>query len=244
LRDALSRRPARTQREFHGINAHLSAHAPNAADLLGRLGREVGIDVEILSADEEARLGALAARASLQLNDATVVDVGGRSLQISVIRNREPVPIASVPLGTLLATRQLVQDPPAPEELDALREAVRKTVAGLVPSARAGEPLIGVGGTARALGRLGGNGGPRDTPQRVRIRLADLAAICGRLAVVGLTERRRLAGLKPERADVIVAGAVVFDELLRGRGYTGLLVAEHGVRHGVLLRATFERVRA
>ena len=60
---------------------------------------------------------------------------------------------------------------------------------------------------------------------------------------MGLAERRQLPGLKPERADVIVAGAVVFDELLRRRGYAGLLVAEHGVRHGVLLRETFERVR-
>src|SRR5215475_9175526 len=50
--------------------------------------------VEAVTADEEARLGALAARASLQLRDATVVDVGGRSLQISSIRDREPIPIA------------------------------------------------------------------------------------------------------------------------------------------------------
>ena len=228
-----------------GVATAAVRDAPNAADLLGRLRLEVGIEVEVLTADEEARLGALAARASLQLSDATVVDVGGRSLQISVIRDREPVPIASVPLGTLRATQQfLAQDPPAPEELDALREAVRKAVAGLVPAARAGEPLVGVGGTARALGRLGGGEGSRDAFQRVRIRLEDLAAMCGRLAVVGLAERRQLPGLKPERADVIVAGAVVFDEILRRRGYASLLVAEHGVRHGVLLRETFERVRA
>jgi exopolyphosphatase/guanosine-5'-triphosphate,3'-diphosphate pyrophosphatase len=228
-----------------GVATAAVRDAPNAAALLGRLRLEVGVDVEVLTADEEARLGALAARASLQLIDATVVDVGGRSLQVSAIRDREPVPIASVPLGTLRTTQRfLAQDPPAPEELDALREAVRKAVAGLVPVARAGESLVGVGGTARALGRLGGGAGAsRDTSQRVRIRLEDLEAICGRLAVVGLAERRQLPGLKPDRADVIVAGAVVFDEIVRRGGYTGLLVAEHGVRHGVLLRETFERAR-
>jgi exopolyphosphatase/pppGpp-phosphohydrolase len=57
-------------------------------------------------------------------------------------------------------------------------------------------------------------------------------------------DRRRLPDLKPGRADVIVAGAIVLDELVRVGGYAGLLVAEHGVRHGVLLRETFERVRA
>jgi exopolyphosphatase/guanosine-5'-triphosphate,3'-diphosphate pyrophosphatase len=228
-----------------GVATAAVREAPNAAELLGRLRREVGVDVEILSAAEEARLGALAARASLQLRDATVVDVGGRSLQISAIRDREPIPIASVSLGTLTATRRfLAADPPTPEELDALREAVRAAVAGLVPAAGPGEALIGVGGTARALGRLTRKGEDRDALRRVRIHLSDLEAICGRLAVVGLAERRRLAGLRPERADVIVAGAVIFDELLRRRGYGGLLVAGHGVRHGVLLRETFERVRA
>lgn len=239
-----------------GVATAAVRDAPNAADLLGRLALEMGIDVEILTADEEARLGALAARASLQLTDATVVDVGGRSLQISAIRGREPAGIASVPLGTLRATQRfLVNDPPAVEDLDALRQAVRDAVVELIPAARGGEPLIGVGGTARALGRLAAGedlraaslGGRERAPEvsmRVRIRPEDLAVLCGRLAAVGLAERRLLPGLKADRADVIVAGAVVFDEILRRRGYTGLLVAGHGVRHGVLLRETFERVLA
>jgi exopolyphosphatase/guanosine-5'-triphosphate,3'-diphosphate pyrophosphatase len=224
-----------------GVATAAVREAPNAADLLGRLRREVGLEVEVLTVDEEARLGALAARASLQLRDATVADVGGRSLQISAIRDREPAPIASVPLGTLRATRFLTHDPPVPEELDALRGAVRQAIAGHLPVARPGEPLVGVGGTARALGRLGDG---RGAGHRIRIHLEELAAMCGRLAVVGLTERRQIVGLKPERADVIVAGAVVFDEILRRGGYQSLLVAAHGVRHGVLLRETFERLGA
>src|SRR5262245_26045297 len=225
-----------------GVATAAVREAPNADDLLGRLKRDLGLEVEVLTANEEARLGALAARASLQLREATVVDVGGRSLQISAIRDREPVPIASAPLGTLRATQEfLAHDPPAPEELAALRAAVREAIEGHLPAALAGVPMVGVGGTARALGRLGAGRGPRGAGHRVRISLPELAAMCGRLAVVGLTERRQIDGLKPERADVIVAGAVVFDEILRRGGYASLLVAGHGVRHGVLLRETFER---
>src|SRR5262245_1160198 len=226
-----------------GVATAAVREAPNAEALLGRLSGELGLEVEVLTADEEARLGALAARASLQLRDATVVDVGGRSLQISAIRAREPSPIASAALGALRTTREfLAHDPPTPDELDALRAAVRAAVAGHLPLARAGEALVGVGGTARALARLADDGGGRNAGQRVRISLEDLAAMCGRLAVVGLAERRQIAGLKAERADVIVAGAVVFDEILRRGGYRSLLVAAHGVRHGVLLRETFERL--
>ncbi len=53
-----------------------------------------------------------------------------------------------------------------------------------------------------------------------------------------LEERRQFPGLKPSRADVVVAGALVLEELVRLGGYRGLLVAEHGVRHGMLLRET------
>src|SRR5262245_29306442 len=158
-----------------GVATAAVREALNADDLLGRLRSDLGLEVEVLTADEEARLGALAARASLQLADATVVDVGGRSLQISAIRDREPMPIASVPLGTLRATQEyLAHDPPAPEELDALRQAVRDAVADRIPAARGQEPLIGVGGTARALGRLGATRGLRGAGHRLRIQLPEL----------------------------------------------------------------------
>jgi exopolyphosphatase / guanosine-5'-triphosphate,3'-diphosphate pyrophosphatase len=71
-----------------------------------------------------------------------------------------------------------------------------------------------------------------------------VAALSARLAALTLADRQQLPGLKSSRADVIVAGVVVLEELLDLGNYGSLLVAEHGVRHGVLLRETFERVGA
>jgi exopolyphosphatase/guanosine-5'-triphosphate,3'-diphosphate pyrophosphatase len=219
--------------------------APNAGELLGHLSRELGLDVEVLAPDEEGRLGALAARASLQLRDATVVDLGGCSLQISALRDREPVSIASAPLGMWRAFHGfLAHDPPTSMELTALRRAVREAVGGRLPRAAGAEALVGIGGTARTLARLRVGQRARAVAQRRRLGREELAVMCGHLAVVRRAERRQLAGLKAGRADAIVAGAVVLDELVRLGGYAGLVVAEHGVRHGVLLRETFERVRA
>jgi exopolyphosphatase/guanosine-5'-triphosphate,3'-diphosphate pyrophosphatase len=218
--------------------------APNAADLLDRLRLEAGLEVQVLTADEEARLGALAARASLQLREATVVDLGGCSLEVSRIAAGEPVAVGSAPLGVLRATeRFLVHDPPTEADVCALRRAVRGTVACLLPrQARPDEPLIGIGGTARALARLRALTGPKSLAGRRRVSRDDLAGLRACLVRLTLAERRRLPGLKPSRADVIVAGAVVLEELLEIGGYGSLLVAEHGVRHGVLLRETFERI--
>jgi exopolyphosphatase/guanosine-5'-triphosphate,3'-diphosphate pyrophosphatase len=219
--------------------------AANAHELLDLLRLEAGLEVAVLSADEEARLGALAARASLQLRDAVVVDLGGCSLQLSAIREGRPVALGSVPLGAVRTTQHFFEhDPPTADELDALRHAVRVTARDLLPPARDGEPLVGIGGTARALVRLVGREVRRGATQRLRLTLPELEAIRARLAALALEERRQSPGLKPTRADVIVAGALVLEELIRLGGYRGLLVAEHGVRHGVLLRETFERVRA
>ncbi len=219
--------------------------APNAEELLERLRVGAGLEVAVLNADEEARLGALAARASLQLRDAVVVDLGGCSLQLSAICEGEPVALGSLPLGALRTTQRfLASDPPTPEELDALRHRVRVAAGDLLPAARDGEPLIGIGGTARALARLMGREVRRGAAQRLRLSLAEVEAMRHRLATLPLAERRQFPGLKPTRADVVVAGTLVLEELIRLGGYRGLLVAAHGVRHGMLLRETFERVRA
>jgi exopolyphosphatase/guanosine-5'-triphosphate,3'-diphosphate pyrophosphatase len=219
--------------------------APNAEELLHLLRIGAGLEVTVLKVEEEARLGALAARASLQLRDAVVVDLGGCSLQLSAIREGEPVALGSVPLGALRTTqRYFAHDPPTADELEALRYAVRVSAADLLPSAQPYEPLVGIGGTARALVRLVGREVRRGATQRRRLTLSEVEAMCGRLATLTLEERRQFPGLKPSRADVVVAGALVLEELVRLGGYRGLLVAEHGVRHGMLLRETFERVRA
>ena len=232
--------------------------AANAGELLDQLRAEAEIDVEVLSAEEEARLGALAARASLQLREATVVDLGGCSLQISRLSDGEPVAVGSVPLGALRMTEGfLAHDPPTEAELAELRQAARALVSDLLPRrTRPDEPLVGIGGTARALARLR-TWGPLQAPpsppdarrvamdrarsssQRRRVTREDLVALRIRLSGLPLADRGHFPGLKPSRADVIVAGAVVLEELLDLGDYPGLLVAEHGVRHGVLLRETF-----
>jgi exopolyphosphatase/pppGpp-phosphohydrolase len=83
-------------------------------------------------------------------------------------------------------------------------------VPGILPAGVDGEMLVGLGGTIRTLARI----------QRA-------------------AERRGVKGLKPERADIIVAGAVIVEELMAIGGYEHLTVSGHGVRHGVLVEETF-----
>lgn len=216
--------------------------ARNRERLLAPLRGNEGIDVEVLSARDEARLGVSACLDSLLFEDGIVVDLGGASLQLSGVRDRKVVSIASLPLGSVRTSRRFLRhDPPGPRALQALRAAIREQLLGAVPAARAGEVMVGMGGTVRTLASiyLRSHRGERKHRHGLRLHQADIVAI--REQVEGLSRRRRwkIRGLKRERADIILAGAILIEEVMVFGGYLTLVVCTRGVRDGVLLRETF-----
>ncbi len=216
--------------------------AGNAEDLLGPLRREDGVAVRILSWEEEARLGAMAAARSLPFRRGIVADLGGGSLQLTQVQDGEIHPLASLPLGAVRATRRhLHRDPPDPEEIVALRREVWRHVLPVLPKTNGGKTMAGVGGTIRTLGRLHlvGSNGQSSSRHGLRIDRAAVAALRARLEALPLDRRGQLPGLKAERADIIVAGAVVVEELMAIGGFSALTVCMQGVRDGLLICETF-----
>jgi exopolyphosphatase/guanosine-5'-triphosphate,3'-diphosphate pyrophosphatase len=217
--------------------------ADNAELLLGPLRRRYQLEVRILGGLEEARLGARAVVASMGIVSGTVIDLGGGSLQIAALRQGDVLTAVSVPLGAVRTTaRYLRRDPPTRASLGALRRAVRDLAGGVLPPGEGGS-LIGLGGTVRALARIkrADAGGMKEI-HGARLSRDEVADIAARLAALPLRRRRAVEGLKSERADIIVAGAVVVEELMTIGDYARLVVCKHGVRHAVLMEETFGRV--
>jgi len=218
--------------------------APNAERLLGALRSELGVDVRVLSGPEEARLGATAVLWSRPFSRGTIVDLGGGSLQVTRVRGGRIARVASVPLGAVRTSlRFLKHDPPKAREIRALRRETRDRLLGVLPRAEAGDALIGIGGSIRALGRiLLRSVNLRGASLRgLKLRLEHVTAVRARLEPLSARQRRRVRGLKAERADVILAGVVVIEELMTLGGYEVLTVAGEGVRHGLLIEETFRR---
>jgi exopolyphosphatase / guanosine-5'-triphosphate,3'-diphosphate pyrophosphatase len=218
--------------------------APNAERLLVPLRREAGVEVKVLSGAEEARLGAAAALWGQPVQRGAVVDLGGGSLQITRVRAGRIARVASVPLGAVRTTlRFLRHDPPRPDEIQALRRETRDRLLGVLPRAQAGDALIGLGGSLRALRRIVADGDRHGAAaaRARRLRRADVTAVRERLEPLTGRQRRRVPGLKAERADVILAGAVVIEEMMMLGGYEVLTLSDHGVRHGLLIHETFRR---
>jgi exopolyphosphatase/guanosine-5'-triphosphate,3'-diphosphate pyrophosphatase len=217
--------------------------APNAERLLGALRREADVEVKVLSGTEEARLGALAVLWRRPIDRGAIVDLGGGSLQVTRVRGGRIARVASVPLGVVRTTlRFLRHDPARAGEIAALRRETRDRLLGVLPRAGAGDPLIGLGGSLRALGRVFlRTAGRDDSLGGLRMRRGEITELRARLEPLSVRQRRRVRGLKAERADVILAGAVVIEELMTLGGYEVLTVSSEGVRHGLLIRETFRR---
>jgi len=217
--------------------------ARNRERLLGPLRRKEGIDVQVLSARDEARFGVYAALRSLRFRNGVVADLGGASLQLSRVRNRKVVSMSSLPLGAVRTTgRFLGRERVDSQALRALRAEVRGRLSGALPPAASGEVMVGMGGTVRSLANIhlrGTHRGERKHRHGLRMLQSDVTAIRERLEGLSRQERRKVRGLKAERADIILAGAVVLEEAMVFGGYLTLVVCTRGVRDGLLLHETF-----
>ena len=215
--------------------------AENRERLLDPLRRDEGIDVQVLSARDEARLGVDAALESLSFNNGLVVDLGGASLQLSRVRRRKVVSMASLSLGAVRTTHRFVRhDPPTPRELRALRREIRTQLMVDLPPAARGEILVGLGGTVRTLAgiHLRAHGG-RTRRHGLRLHQSDVTAVRERLEGLSRRKRRRIRSLRAERVDIILAGVIVIEEVMVFGGYLTLAVCTRGIRDAILQREAF-----
>lgn len=215
--------------------------APNGTEFVRQVERSTGVLLRIISGAEEARYGYLGVAGAWELDNDLVCDLGGGSLQLAEVRNGRMRNSVSVPLGVLrLSQRYLDHDPPKRREIDDLRNHVRETL-GAVLEAFGGRKyrVFAVGGTVRSLARAAIEF--RDYPiERVHgypLWDHDLEALGELLGEMPAAKRRAIPGIGADRADVVMAGIVVLEELVRATGAGRIVVAGTGIREGLALEA-------
>jgi exopolyphosphatase/guanosine-5'-triphosphate,3'-diphosphate pyrophosphatase len=215
--------------------------ATNASDFLGRAEESSGLYVRVLSREEEARYGYLAAVNSTTLADGVMLDLGGGSMQLVHVQSRHARELESWPLGAVRMTeRFLAEDKPAkPRQLRDLRQFVSGALASAPWLKRSGDHVVGIGGTVRNLGAAAQRkaGIPEFGVQGYVLTRAALGDLVGELADLPPSERGRVPGIKESRADLILAGALVVQTVLEEGGFEAIEVTEAGLREGVF----FER---
>jgi exopolyphosphatase / guanosine-5'-triphosphate,3'-diphosphate pyrophosphatase len=219
--------------------------AENAEQFLARAHERFPLPIRVLSREAEARAGYLAAVNSTTLSDGCVLDLGGGSMQLVAVADRLAAASGSWRLGTVrMSERFLPPNGPAKrKQLQELSAHVEQELAPTEWIAReGGGRLVGIGGTVRNLAAAAQRaaGLPTNGVQGMVLEAPMLDELIERLAALPAAERATVPGIKPARADLILAGALVVRGALRAGGFAGLETTEAGLREGVF----FERLLA
>ncbi len=217
--------------------------ASNRAEFLAAAKERSGLDVEVLSRAEEAHYGYLAAVNSTTLTDGIALDIGGGSMQLTQVAARRARSAQSWRLGAVVTTeRFLPTERVKPKQIKALREHVRDELRSAPWLPGAPGRLAGIGGTVRNLAgiTMTAEGLPTFGVQGFELRRKALDDLIDKLADLTPAERRRVPGLKPERADLILAGAVVVQTVMEVCGFEAMEVTEAGLREGVFFEELLE----
>ena len=206
--------------------------ADNSAEFLRTVAEETGLHVEVLSGLEEARLIGLAASQGCTEKGVTSlnIDIGGGSTEISIFRDGEPLKLISIKLGAVgLTDRFIRSDPPAPDELDALRSEIHSSLETSASEFRklSWDHTTATSGTALAISAA--------LNRAAIVNLPELKRLNARIAALTLADRRNVAGLSPQRADIIVAGGFVLEETMNALGIESLSFCDWSLREGVII---------
>lgn len=225
--------------------------AGNGEELLAAIRERTGLEPRVISGREEARYDWLAIANSTTIVDGFGIDIGGGSIQALRIEDRRLARAESLPLGSVRVSEEFLPGEKAPGKAI---KALRTKVAGELERLgwwEGGGRVVGVGGTIRnlaaaAMKRL-------DVPaldvQGFELERDALEEIVELLASRPASKRGDVAGIKPDRGDLILGGALVLAATLDGGGFDRIEVTEAGLREGVFFerllgeRELFEDVR-
>jgi exopolyphosphatase/guanosine-5'-triphosphate,3'-diphosphate pyrophosphatase len=219
--------------------------ASNGSELVDRIEAETGVEVEVISGREEARLIFAAVRASIVLEPAPAlcVDIGGGSVEFSIGDASGLRWGTSVPLGVGRLTGELVTtDPPSRDDRDALDARIRNALAPIVDDVRGRAPRMAVGssGTINDLARLVAADEGGEVPASangLRIPADALRTWQRRIMKMPATERRRLPGVEEKRADLIPAGVTLLSTIFDVLEIDEMVASDWSLREGIVLDA-------
>jgi exopolyphosphatase/guanosine-5'-triphosphate,3'-diphosphate pyrophosphatase len=216
--------------------------AANGPDFIETIKSQVGLTVQTISGEEEAELAALSAFNNFDLEGIRqlLIDIGGGSLELVTTVGHHIDEIASLELGAVYLTETFLHsDPVTPKEIQKLRRHIRKTIKDAFPSDMVTvSGLIGSGGTITAIGSMvmASRREEYGSLHGYEVLRSDIVHLLAMLLRKSTKELRSVPGLNPDRADIIIAGVTVVDELMDLIQANLLRINERGIREGLILK--------
>jgi exopolyphosphatase / guanosine-5'-triphosphate,3'-diphosphate pyrophosphatase len=218
--------------------------AANQQEFVQRALEEAGVEVHVISGAEEARLIYLGVTSGLDLGGlrALVMDIGGGSTELATGDQAGPDLLESMKLGAIRLAGIFTEGeigPIQPERYRRIQEYVRGVAVHSVKRVREKgfQVMYGSSGTILNLAEIvaKSKGESASGSRSYYVALEELEAQAARLSTLTLEQRRRVPGINPERADIIVAGAAILTTLMRDVGAAGIHTSERALREGIIV---------
>jgi exopolyphosphatase / guanosine-5'-triphosphate,3'-diphosphate pyrophosphatase len=211
--------------------------AANSQELLSAIREQTGLEPRVISGREEARYGWLAIANSTTIEDGFGLDIGGGSIQVMRLAERRLLEAESLPLGSVRVSEEFLPGEKAPAKaMKALRKRVETELEALGWWDGGGR-LVGIGGTIRNLAVAAMRRGelPLVNVQGFSLNRDALEELIELFAGRPASKRGEVSGIKPDRGDVILGGALVLAAALDSGGFEAIESTEAGLREGIFL---------
>jgi exopolyphosphatase / guanosine-5'-triphosphate,3'-diphosphate pyrophosphatase len=221
--------------------------APNGNEFIRSIESELGLAVNLISGQEEARRIYLGVLSGVEFNNIPhlIIDIGGGSTELILGDMHEPRTLSSTKIGAVRLTAEFIPNNPVSDrEFIYLKAFVRgqleRAIDEIKANLRPGETpkMIGTSGTIETLAAILNLDKSGHVPERIhasQIQLTDLRNLITRLRKMTIAERTTIEGMSDRRSEIIVAGAVILQEAMTMLGMKSLSVCERSLREGVIV---------
>ena len=230
-------------RQVHSIIAVATAsvrEAKNAAEFVREIENRTGVHIDVLSSIEEARLIGVAAAQFFGADKTSLIniDIGGGSTELSLMKNGEPHKLFSMKLGAVGLTEKFIfSDPPKNKEIKNLQTEIAFALEHPLRKIKhsAWQIASGTSGTILNLAGLLNFQTAETALPRAEISLKRLTALNKVLAEIPLEKRVNMPVISPQRAEVIVAGGQILENVMRALKIETLQPCSYALREGVII---------
>lgn len=223
-----------------------SREAANRDEFVRRVRSVAGLDVRVISGQEEARLIYLGVSSAIDLkmgDKALFMDIGGGSTELIVGYQNTYSFLDSLRLGAIRLTAEFLKQPDKPVPPATWAEMQRHIKSVLAPAARAIRnigftTMYGSSGTAINMAEIAAHMSSGSPPQSFRnyvLPLTEVQAITKKLCALNIEQRRRVPGLNTERADIIIGGSAILQTVMEVVGASSLTISDRGLREGIIV---------
>lgn len=210
--------------------------AKNKSEFLEIMKKETGIEIRVLTGEEEAKLDFLGVMAATNISDTVILDTGGGSTEFIGVKNGEIIGAESVQLGSRSIKELFFKDGETQEGIENAKAEVKSFTDNIKwLDELSGVPVIGIGGSNRTIARISMGAEGADKPiEEYEMERETVFEIVEKIGKTPVEKRIDIKGITHDRIDIIYGGVLPLEYLLKKLGSKKFIVTDAGLRDGIL----------